>query len=150
MPHRLVCVAALVWLLTGCDDDQRPTTAKRDDVVAVQSGDAEVDAAVAKARQALPQFIAALQSPRPNQTKFVVKAHFSEGDNVEYMWVANVADDGARFHGTLDNDPAAITGVKHGDKVSVEPARVVDWMYDEHGKPVGGFTSAVLKARAKR
>ena len=150
MPHRLVCVAALLWTLNACDDGQRPTAAKRDDVVTVQSGDAEVDAAVTRARQALPQFIAALQSPPPNQTKFVIKAQFIEGDNVEYMWVANVAYDGARFDGTLDNDPAAIKGLKHGDKVSVDPARVVDWMYDENGKAVGGYTSAVLKARAKR
>ena len=150
MPHRLVCVAALLWALTGCEDEQRSTAAKRDDVVAVQSGDAEVDAAVAKARQALPQFIAALQSPRPNQTEFVVKARFEEADAVEYMWVGDLTYDGARFHGTLDNDPAAITSLKHGDKVSIEPAKVVDWMYAEDGKAVGGYTSAVLKARMKR
>ena len=115
--------------------------------VAVADDDAAMNAAVAKARETLPQFLAALTSPTPAQRDFAVKAGFTDGDTTEYMTVAAVRPDGPGFRGTLNNDPTAVRNVKRGDEVSVGPERVVDWSYVENDRLVGGHTLRVLRDR---
>ena len=142
-------VAAALLLLTAavaCDD--RSAKGKgAGGVMMVKDDDPEMGAAMAKARETLPQFISALQLPSPAQSDFTIKVGFTDGGDTEYMWVTPVTYDGTKFNGKLDNQPVQVRNVKHGDPVSVEPARVADWMYVEDGKLVGGYTLRILRDR---
>jgi uncharacterized protein YegJ (DUF2314 family) len=150
MPSRRALAVLLLCLPFACDDAPTgrggPAT-RAANTVAVADDDAAMNAAVAKARETLPQFVAALKSPTPAQRDFAIKAGFAEGDAVEYMSVTAVRPEGAGFRGTLNNDPTALRNVKRGDEVTVGPDRVVDWSYVEDGKLVGGHTLRVLRER---
>ena len=143
---RLVAAVSLLTAAAACDD--RSATGKGSGgVMMVKDDDPQMTAAIAKARETIPQFISALQLPSPSQTDFTIKVGFAEDGDTEYMWVTPVTYDGTRFNGKLDNEPVQVRNVKLGDAVSVEPARVADWMYVDSGKLVGGYTLRVLRDR---
>src|SRR5688572_29018886 len=150
MPSRFVPALLLLGLPFACDDAPTggggPAT-RAANTVAVADDDAAMNAAVAKARESLPQFLAALKSASPAQRDFAIKAGFTDGDATEYMTITAVRPDSPGFRGTLNNDPTALRNVKRGDEVSVGPERVVDWSYVENGKLVGGLTLRVLRDR---
>jgi uncharacterized protein YegJ (DUF2314 family) len=45
----------------------------------------------------------------------------------------------------VNNDPDTVKNVKIGQKVSIEPSKISDWMFVENGKLVGGYTIRVLR-----
>lgn len=152
------CIVFGIVLLAaqlGCDEGPAGNGAAsggaargdRPNVVPVDEQDPEMTAAMAKALETLPDFIAAARAPKPTQSAFTVRAPFVEGEQTEYMAVTPVTFDGKVFHGTLDDEPVALRNVNRGDAVVIEPGRVADWSYVEDGKLVGGFTLRVLRAR---
>jgi uncharacterized protein YegJ (DUF2314 family) len=147
MWFRLAVVALLAAGALACED--RSAKAKgAGGVVTVKNDDPQMAAAMAKAQETLPQFISALQLPSPSQTDFMIKVGFTdEAGGPEYMSVTPVTYDGTRFNGKLHNEPVLVRSIKLGDAVSVEPSRVVDWMYIDDGKMVGGYTLRVLRDR---
>ena len=150
MRPRPLFALLLLALPASCDDAPTgggaPAT-RGTNTVTVADDDATMNAAVAKARETLPQFLVALRSPTPAQRDFAVKAGFTDGDATEYMTVTAVRPDGPGFRGTLNNDPTAVRDVKRGDEVTVGVERVVDWSYVENGNLVGGHTLRVLRDR---
>ena len=96
--------------------------------------------AVQKARNTTKKFIAALRSPKNNQSRFAIKKPFIEGDKVEHLWVNEVTFDGKVFHGKVDNEPVDIKAVRLGDAVTVKPEEISDWMYVQDSRLVGGYT----------
>lgn len=135
----VVCLCTL--LLTGCG------TGTADPVVMVEEDDAEMLAAQQKARDTVGEFIAALENPKPEQTFFSVKAKFEDGDAVEFMWLVDVEFVDGQFIGTIDNDPQLVSNVKAGDRSSVAPNEINDWMIVENGEMVGAYTVEVLARR---
>lgn len=111
----------------------------------VADDDDRMTAAIAQARDTVPQFIATLNGPQLGQTGFAVKVEITDGENVEFMWLSPVRYDGAQFMGTLNNDPDIVGSVKLGDELTVAQGEVSDWMYLENSKLVGGFTLRVLR-----
>lgn len=58
-----------------------------------------------------------------------VKLGFVEpGKQPERMWVLVTKVDGDNFEGTLDNDPYALTAVKHGDTVTFNSEHIISTM----------------------
>jgi uncharacterized protein YegJ (DUF2314 family) len=100
--------------------------------------------AVRQARRTVGVFILALQKRPPGQSDFEVKKLFMQGDVVEHMWLSDVTFSGNRFHGRLDNVPRKITGVKMGERFSVDPDEITDWAFIDHGRLIGGYTIRVL------
>jgi uncharacterized protein YegJ (DUF2314 family) len=96
--------------------------------------------AVKEARQTVGKFIAVLKHPAPGQQDFEVKKPFTQGDQVEHLWISDVQLVGNRFQGRIDNQPRKIGGLKLGQVVSVKPRDISDWLYVDNGKLVGGFT----------
>jgi uncharacterized protein YegJ (DUF2314 family) len=120
----------------GCGSEDRVTS--------VPDDDPRMNAAIAKARETVSTFIAALQSAGAGQSQFNVKMAFTDGTHTEHMWLSPVSCDGKIFHGTVQNDPANVSNVKLGQQASIEPSKLSDWMYVENGKLVGGYTVRVL------
>lgn len=113
----------------------------------VNDDDMQLEHAVRHARRTVGQFITALRNPPANTRDFQVKKLFVAKDGTaEHIWLADVKFVGNRFVGVIDNRPGKITGLKLGDKASVNPDEVTDWSYVENGKLIGGYTIRVLYA----
>ena len=100
----------------------------------------EMAEAVQKARKTMDKFIAALRSPKGNQSRFAVKKPFIEGSKVEHLWVNELSFDGKVFRGKIDNTPVGLKHVRVGDEVAVSPEEISDWMFVQNDRLVGGYT----------
>ena len=111
-----------------------------------RTGDPRMTAAVAEAKRRWPEFLAAWQCRTSGQF-FAVKAEFPVDGSNECMWVIanNVYD--SSVIGTLDNEPDWIHTLHKGDKVILQQNRIIDFLYIENEKRIGGFTDAVLRER---
>jgi uncharacterized protein YegJ (DUF2314 family) len=138
--RHLGAVLMVVAIVAGCGRKQ-----PEDKVTYVAPDDPRMNAAMAKARATVSTFITALKAPKANQSDFAVKMAFTDRNGTEHMWLNPVVYDGKSFHGTINNDPQNVKNVKDGQSVSVEPAKISDWMFVENGKLVGGYTIRVLR-----
>jgi len=139
MGRCLVIASALVILTAGCAK-KHPV----DKVTYVADDDPRMNAAMEKARSTVNSFITNLKSPKAGQSAFSVKMAFTDSGNTEHMWLMPVSYDGTNFHGTVNNEPEKVKSVKMGQKVTVAPSKISDWMYVENRKLVGGYTMRVL------
>ena len=108
--------------------------------VHVDDSDKAMHQAVHEAQRTLGTFLAALASPKPGQTGFAVKKRCIEGNSCEHIWLADVRFDGRVLRGKVDNNPVDTKSLRLGQKVTVRPEEISDWMYVENGRLVGGYT----------
>lgn len=133
----VLCAAAVtLWLQSRRRAEVRQLS------VVVPKGEPEMEAAILKARQTVSQFTTALRDQKANQSHFQIKVAAPSG---HFLWLADVAFDGS-FAGTLGPDAAGVHPAGPGGRVAVPAADVVDWMYEEDGKLVGGFTLRAIRA----
>lgn len=113
--------------------------------------DEQMEAAVAEARRRWPEFVSQFERRDPGSDQpFIIKAPFGNGDDEEFMWVIVSALEGDLIHGTLANSPHRLTDHYEGQNVTVNLARLIDWLcIDDAEEPVGGWTQKVLGAEAK-
>ena len=138
--------AILLVIMAGCGDSVKVVEREGEpDVYGVVENNAQMNAAIEKARQSVDTFIKALQNPGAAQTFFSIKAKFTDGDEVEHIWLESVTYDGKKLQGKIGNEPLYIKNISLGDAVSVMPKDISDWMFVENGKLVGGFTLQVLR-----
>ncbi|HEX4608861.1 MAG TPA: DUF2314 domain-containing protein [Urbifossiella sp.] len=141
MGRGLGIVVVVASALAGCGK-KHPA----DKVTYVADDDPRMNAAVDKARSTVKTFIVALKSPKAGQTAFSIKLGFTDGGNTEHMWLTPVTYDGDEFAGTVNNAPEKVKSVRMGQKVTVAPDKISDWMYIEGRKLVGGETLRVLRS----
>jgi uncharacterized protein YegJ (DUF2314 family) len=113
----------------------------------VTDNDKQMDRAVENAQRDLAFFIAALRAKKSGDTVFEIKKGFIDGNNVEHLWIREVSYDGKNFHGKIDNQPLQIRNAHAGQRVTVTPQEVDDWMFLKDGKLIGAYTTRVLYAR---
>jgi uncharacterized protein YegJ (DUF2314 family) len=135
-----VLVVVLALGISGCSKSH-----PIDKVTHVADSDPRMNAAIDKAKSTVNTFIVHLKSPKPGETGFAIKTMFTEGAQKEHMWLSPVTFDGKNFQGIINNDPEAVTNVKIGQRVTVSPASISDWMYLDNRKLVGGYTLRVLR-----
>ncbi|MBC9883730.1 DUF2314 domain-containing protein [Bradyrhizobium sp. INPA01-394B] len=122
-----------------------------DRVISVSDTDAEMNAAIARARATLPVFWASYDAPKGSETEHSLKVRFQTGGNDEFIWVSDVkrlpgGDYAARFADTPRNLP----GKQFGDLTQFNDADISDWMFMRNGKIVGGETiKPLLKSMSK-
>jgi uncharacterized protein YegJ (DUF2314 family) len=91
-----------------------------DQLVYVAADDAEMNAAIAKGRETLPDFFAHLANPAPGETGFVIKYNLiPEPGRVEYIWAEVVSHSPGVSIARLANEPDD-PRFKLGEKVSGE------------------------------
>ena len=129
--------------LAGQENNPRAAT----NYVDVADDDEAMVSAMENARKSLAFFIAALRAEKPEDSEFEIKKAFVDGDNAEHLWISDVAFDGKNFKGTINNKPVEVQSVKLGQRVTVTPEEVSDWMFVKDGKLVGGYTTRVFYAR---
>jgi uncharacterized protein YegJ (DUF2314 family) len=139
----IVLLANISLLVLSCSK----TTPSDDPMVVVDSSDKEMNAAIDQARKSVQQFVAALQSPKADQSAFSIKKQFNQGSSGEHIWLTDVTFDGKTFHGKVGNDPEIVKNIKFGDDAVVNKDEISDWMFIENGKLVGGYTLKVIYSR---
>jgi uncharacterized protein YegJ (DUF2314 family) len=123
------------------------TAPGRTDCAQVGDNDKQMDRAVENAQRTLGFFMAALREKKPGDTEFEIKKGFVDGDKVEHVWIRGVTFDGKNFHGKVDNEPVDVSNVHDGQRVTVAPQDIDDWMFLKDGKLIGAYTTRVLYAR---
>jgi uncharacterized protein YegJ (DUF2314 family) len=134
MKHRL-CLTLLVSIVSGCSE--RPQTL-------IESGydEKEMDAAIARARGEVDQFISELA--KPTGTNHAVKAPVQDAGKTERFWLTDLTYSAGKFEGTINNEPGIVKNVRMGQKRSVAKQEISDWMYMRGGKMYGNYTMRQL------
>ena len=117
------------------------------DFIPVEDNDPEMDAAVRKGRDTLPELVKALTERPFGSRDFAIKKGFPAGKRQEFIWLTDVALENGGFHAHVGNQPVWTTSVNLGDSLFVKKEEVVDWMYIRDGELVGGYTVRVLFKR---
>jgi uncharacterized protein YegJ (DUF2314 family) len=145
-----VAVAVALSILVAPTADARAED--RAAIVDFDSGNAEMNAAIAKGRATLPAFWASYDSPKPSETGHSLKVRFPKPrSGGEHIWMADVKKtaDG-RYSGRFANAPRDLPGRRAGDLAEFGEADISDWMFTRNGKIVGGETiRPLLKALPK-
>jgi uncharacterized protein YegJ (DUF2314 family) len=133
--NRLSIIAFLLigaLLLASCS--------KKDKVFSVERDDPEMTAAIAKARDTLPQFWQAFDKREHNESRFALKVKITDKKGTEHFWATNIERRDGKTLGTINNDPDIVTSVKLGDRIEIPKDDISDWLYMRDGKMVGNET----------
>lgn len=133
------CVLPIVFAIAfaGCG-----ATATSEDQVVSDYDEAEMDAAIEKAKATIDVFVKELKDPTGED--HAVKVGISDSKNTEYFWMSDLTFDGTQFKGTINNEPMLVDNVEEGQSWSVAKADAVDWMFTKDGKIHGNRTMVPL------
>jgi uncharacterized protein YegJ (DUF2314 family) len=144
-------VASLMVLLVGiAGAETLLERAKRDGIAYVEKNDAEMAAAMRRARETLPEFLKLARAPRPMMGGFAVKVAVSEADDTEFFWITPFEQQKDQFRGRINNAPQLVKKVKFGQTIAFKEEEIVDWLYQDRGAMRGNFTACVLLKREPR
>ena len=133
---------AAVLAILGSPTGAAVRAEDRSPVIDLSSGNAEMNAAIAKGRATLPTFWASYDAPKPSETGHSLKVRFpNPRNNGEHIWMADVkktADGG--YSGRFANAPRDLPGKKAGEVALFKETDISDWMFMRNGKIVGGET----------
>jgi uncharacterized protein YegJ (DUF2314 family) len=115
-------------------------------IIRVPGSDAEMNAAIAHARDTLPTFWASYDAPKPTETGHGLKVRFAVGSGrVEHIWMSDVKRlPGGNYSGRFANQPGDLPGKNIGDQAEFEQADISDWLFLRNEKVVGGETIKLL------
>ncbi len=120
---KCVIAAAVAAVLAVLGSPTGAVTAQdHSPVIDLSSGNAEMNAAIAKGRATLPTFWASYDAPKPSETGHSLKVRFSNPrNNGEHIWMADVKKtaDG-RYSGRFANAPRDLPGKKAGEVAAVQ------------------------------
>lgn len=128
-------------------EDRGATTAPRR-TFSFAPDDPEMNEAINEAKRTLAEFTRAYLDPGENQHGFLLKVFFEDDDqdHAEHIWVADIEDTDTGFRGVIADEPVMLS-LNFKQPVEFEPARITDWMFIDHGKLVGGYTTRLIRQR---
>ena len=122
-----------------------------DDItISVSNDDAEMNAAIAKARAALPDFWRVFEKRGQGETNFALKVRITDKEGVEHFWAVDIERKDGKIFGTINNDPDIVQNVKFGDRITVNDADISDWLYLRNGKMVGNYTCGCFSNKCQK
>lgn len=122
-------------------------TLAEDQVVDIPRDDAEMNAAIDKARTALPDFWSHFANPAANEADFSLKLGISDDVGTEHFWCGEIEGDATKATCVISNEPVHVHTVAYGERVAVDPKIISDWLYYRDDKIVGGETIRVMLPR---
>jgi uncharacterized protein YegJ (DUF2314 family) len=146
----IAIAASCATLFTGCQDKEKEARrAQLREIMHGNTPDADVAAAMVKAKETVGEFLTAMQKPGANPQDFVVRKAFpAEGGKQQILWISGLTYDGKLLRGRIDDNTVQKgSGVPRDGMVSFPPSEVADWMYKEGHKTVGGWMLRVLKTK---
>lgn len=102
--------------------------------------------AIQRAQSTLPTFVRLLNARQINGWQYFVKTRFTDGDNLEHMWVeADTVKDDVIF-GFLENDPIKVRNIQYRAKVQIKFKDVEDYtIYQGDSVILGNFINHALQ-----
>ena len=110
----------------------------------IASDDAEMAAAIEKARSSLDEFLALSDTPPPGTGRFKLKVMIADGNATEHFWVIPFKRTETGFVGILANEPEIVRNVVLGQNIEFTRDDISDWGYTMNGHQVGSFTVCVM------
>ena len=115
-----------------------------DKIVLINSEDAEMVAAIQKAKSTLDYFLK-LNANRPKGASgFKLKVKITDPHGAEHMWVTPFKQTESGFIGILADEPERVTSVRNGQRIAFKRTDISDWSYVQDGKQKGSFTVCVV------
>lgn len=141
----LLVTIALPLTIAACDDGSPSAGASRPGVV-TEYDEQLMARAIQKARDTQGELVVALAANNPNFSGFAVKKPYPVPGSTEgeHIWINDVTWDGQAFTGVVNNEPVDTKAVTMGDRVTVAPHELTDWIYIDGNKVVGGYTLRVI------
>lgn len=102
--------------------------------------------AVEKAKNTLHYFVKIISNPSNIHANFSIKAKLKDDIKEENLWINDVKYDNFVFEGVLGNFPKVINSVKYGDVLKVNIDDVIDWMFIENKRLIGGYSIRVARS----
>jgi uncharacterized protein YegJ (DUF2314 family) len=129
----------------------RPTVEVADRVISVADTDAEMNAAIARARATLTVFWASYDAAKRTETEHSLKVRFPTAGNDEHIWMSQVKKlPGGEYAARFADTPQNLPGKRLGDLAEFKDLDISDWMFVRNGKIVGGETiRPLLKSMPK-
>ena len=125
-------------------------TTSQGTVIGAHAEDAEMNAAIAQARNTLSRFTEQFLAQDPSCSGFMVKAFFPEATDAqsgEHLWVAVLSIRGQKLRGIVTSHPLFLTHLRPMEEVLIDVSAVTDWMFVQNDKLVGGRTVRLLRNR---
>lgn len=122
---------------------------EQENIVAVSPADARMNAAIAEARQSLPEFLSRASAGQAEWESVGLKVMFAtvsgSGPSHEHIWIADFAETAqGRFSGYLANEPVWLGDRHMGDAVEFGRDDITDWALVMDGRGYGFFTARAL------
>jgi uncharacterized protein YegJ (DUF2314 family) len=123
-----------------------PVTSSGETAINVNNTDAEMNAAVQKARDTLPDFWSKLETPKDGEADFSLKVEVADEANgqIEHFWLTDIVRKDGKIVGIISNEPQTVKTVARGQSYEINPEKISDWLYKRNGKVVGNETMRVL------
>jgi uncharacterized protein YegJ (DUF2314 family) len=128
-----------------------------DPVYRAVKDDPQMHAAIRKARETFPDFLAEADAdlcraiPVLDDTMVKLGIESPEDpDVVEYVWARYVGhdpEDEGRFRAILLSSPRKLGDMAKGDEINFSIRSLSDWLYVSDGKAHGAFTVRLLRSR---
>src|SRR5437763_5819213 len=128
----LLLIGLLLTLLTAC--------AKRDKVVGIGDDEPEMAAAIARARQTLPQFWQVFDKREHGESNFVLVVRITDKGRIEHFHTTDFERRGGKTMVTISNHPNIVASVKLRDRIEIPETDITDWHYMRDGKYFGMTT----------
>jgi len=109
-----------------------------------QSGDTEMNAAIAEARRTLTIFFTRLSAGEPNGGEMLKVALPASNGGREHIWVQGVTVTPEGYAGRLYNHPRRLPGMVQGSPVLFEANQISDWTYVRHDRMWGNYTGRAM------
>ncbi len=100
--------------------------------------EAEMDAAIERARREVDSFIRELSNP--TGTSHAVKVPIEDNGEVEHFWLIKVKYEQGTFSGEINNQPETVTNVSMGQNWTAKSSEISDWLFMKDGKMHGNYT----------
>ncbi len=108
--------------------------------VQIRSHDAAYQRTIQEAQASLDHFLRQLPNDGTPRPEALVKTRLTEGDESALMWLNNTAITGTDLTAVLFEVPTSFRHFHVGDRLTIRAADVLDWMINEDGRLMGGFS----------
>src|SRR5215469_1675164 len=107
----------------------------------VSADDPAMNAAIAKAKATVGDFVQAFHAQKPGTSKYCVKKPFpTPNGGEEHMWITVTDERNGILKGIVESDAEDTREVKRGQEVELNILEISDWSYADGKKLIGGYT----------
>ena len=144
---KTILISIILSSIISCNESKKVERTNEPTIYGVESVDVEMNNAIQKAKQTLPEFYKALETKNSNYEGLGIKMIFKTEDRNEHIWINGLFKKDNQYFGIVDNQPEYSSEIHLGDTVKIDNDRISDWMYLENSELKGGYTIRLLRQR---